>query len=89
MKTVQFGNTGVEVSTLCLGTDHYGSRTDPERAFQLLDLYCEAGGAFIDTANVFTAWIPGIEGGESETTTGLGTSPTDLSFTVGGNYDDH
>ncbi len=70
MDKVRLGNTGVEVSALCLGTDHYGSGTDAGRAFQLLDQYFEAGGSFVDTANVYAAWIPGFEGGESETTVG-------------------
>ncbi len=70
MKTVQLGATGVEVSALCLGADHYGSGTDAGRAFQLLDQYFEAGGSFIDTAKVYAAWIPGFEGGESESTIG-------------------
>jgi len=70
MDKVRLGNTGVEVSALCLGTDHYGSQTDAGRAFQLLDQYFEAGGLFIDTANIYAAWIPGFEGGESETTIG-------------------
>ena len=70
MKKVQFGNTGDEVSALCLGTDHYGSRTEPEQAFRLLDQYNAAGGGFIDTANVYAAWLPDFEGGESETMIG-------------------
>lgn len=70
MEKVQFGTTGAEVSALCLGTDYYGSRTNPETAFRLLDRFYEAGGTFIDTANIYAFWFPGCEGGESETTIG-------------------
>jgi aryl-alcohol dehydrogenase-like predicted oxidoreductase len=70
MDKIQLSNTGVEVSALCLGTDCYGSRTDKETAHKLLDQFCDAGGTFIDTANIYAVWIPGFKGGESETTIG-------------------
>ncbi len=70
MEKVQLGNTGVEVSELCLGTDYYGSRTDIETAFRLLDQYHLAGGSLVDTANIYAMWISGFKGGESETTIG-------------------
>lgn len=70
MDRVQLGTTGTEVSALCLGTDYYGSRTDVTMAHQLLDDFYEAGGTFIDTANIYAFWISGCQGGESETTIG-------------------
>jgi aryl-alcohol dehydrogenase-like predicted oxidoreductase len=70
MEKVQLGNTGVQVRALCLGTDHYGSSTDAKKAHALLDQFYEAGGTFIDTANVYAFWEPGFTGGESETTIG-------------------
>ena len=70
MKTVELGRSGVAVSTLCMGSDLIGSRIEPRDAFQLLDLFRENGGTFIDTGNFYSAWIPGCQGGESETTIG-------------------
>ena len=67
MRTTPLGNTSVEVSALCLGAMYFGSRTDRETSFQLLDQYVEDGGSFIDTANIYARWVPGFVGGESET----------------------
>ncbi len=70
MKTLRLGSSGIEVSALCFGTDSIGSKIDPQTSFQLLDLYAEAGGTFLDTANFYASWLPGCVGGESETTIG-------------------
>jgi len=70
MKTVSLGKTGVEVSAFCLGTMHFGSRTDKETSYQILDRHVEAGGSFLDTANNYAMWVPGCVGGESETLLG-------------------
>ena len=64
------GRTGIEVSDFCLGTDYYGSRTPSNVAWQLMDAFAEAGGTFIDTANIYAAFIPGFVGGESESVIG-------------------
>jgi aryl-alcohol dehydrogenase-like predicted oxidoreductase len=66
MKTMQLGNTGVEVSALCLGTMYFGTRNDQATAYTMLNQYTEAGGTFLDTANIYARWIPGGQGGESE-----------------------
>lgn len=66
MKTTPLGSTGVDVSIMCLGAMHLGSKEDKETSFRLLDQYVEAGGAFIDTANIYAHWMPGARGGESE-----------------------
>ncbi len=71
MRKVRLGNTDVEVSTLCMGSDSIGSKIDQKTSFELLDLYQEKGGSFIDTANFYASWLPGCKGGESETTIGL------------------
>jgi aryl-alcohol dehydrogenase-like predicted oxidoreductase len=47
------GRTGVKVHPLCLGTMNFGGRTDAAESHRILDLYTEAGGNFIDTANVY------------------------------------
>jgi hypothetical protein len=54
MRTVSLGNTGAEVSVFCLGTMYFGSRTDKETSYRLLDQYVEAGGSFLDTANNYS-----------------------------------
>ncbi len=47
------GRTGVKVYPLCLGTMNLGGRTDADEAGRVLDTYFDAGGNFIDTANVY------------------------------------
>ena len=66
MKTVRLGNTDAQVSTLCLGAMYFGTRNDEATSFRLLDQYVEAGGTFIDTANIYAHWVAGYQGGESE-----------------------
>ncbi|MFF0384945.1 aldo/keto reductase [Streptomyces sp. NPDC004286] len=50
------GESGLEVSALCLGAMHFGTKTDEATAFAVLDRYLEAGGTFIDTANTYAFW---------------------------------
>lgn len=47
------GRTGVKVHPLCLGTMNFGGRTDAAESAAILDAYAEAGGNFVDTANVY------------------------------------
>jgi aryl-alcohol dehydrogenase-like predicted oxidoreductase len=70
MKKIPLGNSGLEVSELCFGTDLIGSRIDEATSFRLLDTFREGGGSFLDTGNFYAAWLPGCRGGESETTIG-------------------
>ena len=70
MKTVQLSQTGVEVSLFCLGAMYFGTRTDKTMSYRLLDQYVEAGGSFLDTANIYAHWVPGFKGTESETLLG-------------------
>lgn len=70
MRTLKLGKTGVEVSTLCLGAMFFGTRTGPQASYRVLDAYSEAGGTFIDTANIYAHWVEGYQGGESETLLG-------------------
>ncbi|MDQ1484984.1 MAG: hypothetical protein QOJ62_677, partial [Actinomycetota bacterium] len=67
---LQLGRTGLEVSPLCLGTNVFGWTIDRERSFEILDAYVEAGGNFLDTADYYAAWVPGLQGGESESVLG-------------------
>lgn len=66
MKTMTLGNTGEQVSALCLGAMYFGSRNDEATSYRLLDHYVAAGGSFIDTANIYAHWVQGFKGGESE-----------------------
>lgn len=66
MQTVPLGQTGVDVSALCLGAMYFGTRNDQAVSYRMLDAYLDAGGSFIDTANIYAHWVPGFQGGESE-----------------------
>ncbi|WP_369174109.1 aldo/keto reductase [Streptomyces sp. R28] len=55
-----------EVSVLALGAMLFGSQTDEETSFAVLDRYVEAGGTFIDTSDNYAFWIDGGQGGQSE-----------------------
>ena len=70
MKTVPLGSAGVEVSAVCLGTLHFGSLVEKEVSYQILDCYVDAGGTFLDTANMYYWKAPAWTGGESETLLG-------------------
>lgn len=70
MKKQVLGHTGVEVSSLCLGAMYFGSRNDQATSFKILDAFMDAGGTFIDTANIYAWWVDGYKGGESETILG-------------------
>ena len=65
MKQVPLGNSGESVSIYCLGAMYFGTRTDEGTSYQLLDQFVEAGGTFIDTANIYAWWSSGFRGGES------------------------
>ncbi len=66
MKQVQLGNSGVNVSSICLGCAHLATRTEESIASQILDDYFDAGGGFLDTANSYAWWHANTTGGESE-----------------------
>ncbi|MEU1817922.1 aldo/keto reductase [Streptomyces roseifaciens] len=60
----------LSVHPLALGGNVFGWTADEAESFAVLDAYAAAGGNFIDTADVYSAWVPGNEGGESETVIG-------------------
>ena len=62
--------TNLEVYPLCLGGNVFGWSANEEESFAVLDAYVAAGGNFIDTADVYSAWKDGNKGGESETIIG-------------------
>ena len=60
------GNSGLEVAPLALGGNVFDWTADEATSFAVLDAFVEAGGTMIDTADVYSAWVPGHSGGESE-----------------------
>lgn len=70
MKTQRLGSSGVDVSAMCLGAMYFGSRNDRALSYRILDHFLDAGGTFIDTANIYAHWVEGFKGGESETLLG-------------------
>ena len=69
MKTLPLGDSGMNVSALCLGAMNFGTKLDEKGSLHLLDRYFEAGGRFIDTANNYAVWWGG-DGSESEAVLG-------------------
>jgi aryl-alcohol dehydrogenase-like predicted oxidoreductase len=66
----RLGRSDLMVSTLCLGGNVFGWTADEATSFEVLDAYVDAGLNFIDTADVYSTWVPGHKGGESETIIG-------------------
>lgn len=62
----KLGTSDIEVFPLALGGNVFGWTADEERSFAVLDAYAAAGGNFIDTADSYSSWVEGNEGGESE-----------------------
>lgn len=60
------GRTGLKVSELCLGTMQWGWTADEATAFTVMDAFVDAGGNFLDTADVYSRWAPGNPGGVAE-----------------------
>ena len=66
----ELGRSGLQVSPLCFGGNVFGWTADEATSFRLLDAWVDAGMNFIDTADVYSRWVPGHSGGESETIIG-------------------
>jgi len=64
------GDSGIEIAPLALGGNVFGWTAEEETSFRILDAFVDAGGTMIDTADVYSAWVPGHQGGESETVIG-------------------
>jgi len=60
------GRTGLQVSEICLGTMQFKWTTDEATAHKVMDAFVDGGGNFIDTADVYSNWAPGLQGGEAE-----------------------
>ncbi|VTU25743.1 aldo/keto reductase [Variovorax sp. PBL-E5] len=70
MQLRPLGRSGLQVSPLAFGGNVFGWTVDEALSFRLLDAWLDAGFNFVDTANVYSAWVPGHVGGESETIIG-------------------
>ncbi|MFF1447423.1 aldo/keto reductase [Streptomyces sp. NPDC058274] len=66
----KLGPSELEVFPLALGGNVFGWTADETQSFAVLDAYAAAGGNFVDTADTYSAWVPGNKGGESETIIG-------------------
>ncbi|NIE70601.1 aldo/keto reductase [Pantoea sp. Acro-807] len=64
--TRQLGDSGITVPRLTFGGNVFGWTVDEKTSFSLLDALVENGLFFIDTADVYSRWVPGNQGGESE-----------------------
>ncbi|MFQ3565756.1 MAG: aldo/keto reductase [Aggregatilineales bacterium] len=64
------GRTGLRVSPLCLGTMTFGWSADEATSFRIMDAAVDAGINFFDTADIYSRWVAGNQGGESETVIG-------------------
>ncbi|MGM7680042.1 aldo/keto reductase [Microbacterium sp. A94] len=64
------GHSDLDVLPLALGGNVFGWTADRDASFEILDAFVAGGGNFIDTADGYSAWVPGNSGGESETIIG-------------------
>jgi aryl-alcohol dehydrogenase-like predicted oxidoreductase len=70
MQKRRLGKSGLEIAPLAFGGNVFGWTADEPTSFQLLDAFVAAGFNFIDTADVYSKWAPGRQGGESESIVG-------------------
>jgi aryl-alcohol dehydrogenase-like predicted oxidoreductase len=70
MKKKTLGKSSLQVAPLMLGGNVFGWTTDEKTSFAVLDAFVDAGFDFVDTADVYSHWVPGHQGGESEAVIG-------------------
>lgn len=70
MKLRKLGRSGLDVSPIAFGGNVFGWTADEATSFRLLDRFVDEGYNFIDTADMYSKWVPGNKGGESETIIG-------------------
>ncbi|MBB5350235.1 aryl-alcohol dehydrogenase-like predicted oxidoreductase [Haloferula luteola] len=70
MKSRPLGNSGIAVAPLALGGNVFGWTIDRATSFAVLDAFVDLGFDLIDTANIYSTWVPGHQGGESESIIG-------------------
>ena len=64
--TATLGDSGLDVFPMCLGGNVFSWTSDETESFEVLDAYVAGGGNFVDTADVYSVWLEGHTGGESE-----------------------
>ncbi len=69
-ETRELGRSGLQVAPLAFGGNVFGWSADEKTSFALLDAFVDAGFNLVDTADVYSSWVPGNRGGESETIIG-------------------
>ena len=67
---IKLPSTNIQVSNVCFGGNVFGWTADESQSFELLNYITEHGGNFIDSADVYSSWKEGNQGGESETIIG-------------------
>jgi aryl-alcohol dehydrogenase-like predicted oxidoreductase len=70
MQQRSLGKSSLSVAPLAFGGNVFGWSADEKRSFELLDAFVDAGFNLVDTADVYSAWVPGNSGGDSETIIG-------------------
>lgn len=70
MQKRKLGKSGLEIAPLVLGGNVFGWTANKPTSFAVLDAFLDAGFNAIDTADVYSSWVPGHKGGESETVIG-------------------
>ncbi len=70
MQGITLGRSGITVPPVIFGCNVFGWTADKAQSFRLLDALVDAGLNAFDTADVYSAWVPGNQGGESETIIG-------------------
>src|ERR1700733_7943094 len=70
MEKRKLGKSGLEFAPIAFGGNVFGWTADEATSHTLLDAFVDAGFTFVDTADVYSRWVPGHTGGESETIIG-------------------
>jgi aryl-alcohol dehydrogenase-like predicted oxidoreductase len=70
MEKREIGTSGIKIDPFAFGGNVFGWTIDEKESFKILDGFIDAGLDFIDTADVYSSWVPGNKGGESETIIG-------------------
>lgn len=68
--TRELGRSGLQVHPIAFGGNVFGWSADEKTTFALLDAFVDAGFNLVDTADAYSAWVPGNQGGESESLIG-------------------
>lgn len=70
MQKKRLGESDMEVAPIAFGGNIFGWTIDEKKSFEMLDAFMASGYNFIDTADTYSRWVPGNQGGESETIIG-------------------